>query len=141
MTSSTIQQYLREGLIDELHIAIARVLLGSGERLFEGVDLRALGFECIESAASEQAVMSGIQMQMTTIELGAAYWQQLLTWSNKQFLLAPDEQSIVAVACNIPKKLPTEKQVVSKPSALFSSFSLPLFFLLMYNCLCIGSRL
>ena len=53
--ASTIQQYLREGLIDELHIAIARVLLGSGERLFEGVDLRALGFECVESAASEQA--------------------------------------------------------------------------------------
>ena len=53
--ASTIQQYLREGLIDELHIAIARVLLASGERLFEGVDLRALGFECVESAASEQA--------------------------------------------------------------------------------------
>src|SRR5690348_9833832 len=40
----TIQQYLREGLIDELHIAIAPVLLGSGERLFEGVNLRALGY-------------------------------------------------------------------------------------------------
>ncbi len=50
-----IQQYLREGLIDELHIAISPALLGNGERLFEGVDLRALGYECVESVASEKA--------------------------------------------------------------------------------------
>jgi dihydrofolate reductase len=53
--ADTIRQYLREGLIDELHIAIAPVLLGSGERLFEGVDLRALGYECVKSVASEKA--------------------------------------------------------------------------------------
>jgi dihydrofolate reductase len=53
--ASTIQQYLRERLIDELHIAIAPVLLGRGERLFEGVDLRALGYQCVQSVASEQA--------------------------------------------------------------------------------------
>lgn len=52
---NTIQQYLRERLIDELHIAIAPVVLGSGERLFEGVDLRALGYECVEFTASENA--------------------------------------------------------------------------------------
>lgn len=53
---NTIQQYLRAGLIDELHLAIAPILLGSGERLFEGVDLRASGFECAESVASEKAM-------------------------------------------------------------------------------------
>ncbi len=53
--ASTIQQYLREGLIDELHIAISPVLLGSGERLFEGVDARALGYECVQLVASEKA--------------------------------------------------------------------------------------
>jgi len=51
----TIQQYLRAGLIDELHIAISPVLLGRGERLFEGVDLRAMGYECIQFASSDKA--------------------------------------------------------------------------------------
>lgn len=52
---NTIQQYLRAGLIDELHVAIAPVLLGRGERLFEGVDLRALGYECVQFVGSEKA--------------------------------------------------------------------------------------
>jgi dihydrofolate reductase len=52
---NVIQQYLRAALIDELHVAIAPVLLGRGERLFEGVDLRALGYECVHFAASEKA--------------------------------------------------------------------------------------
>jgi dihydrofolate reductase len=52
----TIRQYLREGLIDEMHIAIAPVLLGCGEPLFEGLDLKALGYECVESAASAKAM-------------------------------------------------------------------------------------
>ena len=53
--ANTIQQYLRAGLIDELHIAIAPVLLGGGERPFEGVDLRALGYECVQFVGSEKA--------------------------------------------------------------------------------------
>jgi dihydrofolate reductase len=51
----TIQQYLRAGLIDEIHIAIAPVLLDEGERLFERVNLRALGYECVQHVASEKA--------------------------------------------------------------------------------------
>ncbi len=51
----TIRQYLREGLIDELHIAISPVLLGRGEPLFEGVNMRALGYECVEFVKSEKA--------------------------------------------------------------------------------------
>ncbi len=43
---STIRQYLQARLIDELHLAIAPVLLGRGENLLGGIDLRALGYEC-----------------------------------------------------------------------------------------------
>lgn len=53
--ANTIRQYLRERLIDELHIAISPVLLGRGEPLFEGIDLRALGYECVNFVASEKA--------------------------------------------------------------------------------------
>lgn len=53
--ADTIRQYLREGLVDELHIAIAPVLLGRGESLFGGIDLRALGYACVQSVASEKA--------------------------------------------------------------------------------------
>lgn len=52
---NTLNQYLREGLVDEIHLALAPVLLGRGERLFDGVDLRTLGYECAEFAASEKA--------------------------------------------------------------------------------------
>ena len=59
----TIQQYLRAGLIDELHVAIAPVLLGGGERLFEGVDLRAAGYDCVRHVASEKAIHLLIRRQ------------------------------------------------------------------------------
>jgi dihydrofolate reductase len=52
---STVRQFLRAGLIDELHLAIRPVLLGSGEHLFNGLDLRALGYECAKSVAGERA--------------------------------------------------------------------------------------
>lgn len=50
-----IRQYLRQRLIDEMHIAISPVLLGSGERLFEGVDLPALGYSCTQHVATPRA--------------------------------------------------------------------------------------
>lgn len=53
--ANTIRQYLRARLIDELHIAISPILLGQGEPLFTGIDLRALKYECVEFVASEKA--------------------------------------------------------------------------------------
>jgi dihydrofolate reductase len=52
---STIRQYLRAALIDELHLAIAPVLLGAGEHLLSGIDMRALGYECAEHVAGTRA--------------------------------------------------------------------------------------
>ena len=52
---STIRQYLRAGLIDELHLAIAPALLGTGEHLMSGIDVRALGYECVEHIAGIRA--------------------------------------------------------------------------------------
>jgi dihydrofolate reductase len=52
---STIRQYLRARLIDELHLAVRPVLLGSGEHLWGGIDMHALGYECSNSVAGERA--------------------------------------------------------------------------------------
>jgi dihydrofolate reductase len=52
---ATIQQYLRAGLIDQMHCAIAPILLGSGEQLFNGVDLPKLGYRCVEHVATAGA--------------------------------------------------------------------------------------
>ena len=52
---STIRQFLRAGLVDELHLAIAPVLLGTGEHLLRDLDIRALGYECVEHIAGERA--------------------------------------------------------------------------------------
>ena len=51
----TVRQYLRAQLIDELHIAVRPILLGAGENLLEGMNLRALGYECTKSVAGERA--------------------------------------------------------------------------------------
>jgi dihydrofolate reductase len=53
---ATIRQYLSAGLIDELHLAVRPVLLGSGERLFNGIDMYALGYECAKYVAGERAM-------------------------------------------------------------------------------------
>jgi len=52
---ATIQQFLRAGLIDYLHLAIAPVLLGAGERLFANIDMLKLGYQCTERVATPKA--------------------------------------------------------------------------------------
>jgi len=53
---ATIRQYLSAGLIDEMHLAISPVLLGSGEHLFAGLDALKLGFESTEHVPTSQAM-------------------------------------------------------------------------------------
>lgn len=52
---ATIRQYLRERLVDEMHLAFAPVLLGAGEHLFRDIDLPALGYAVTERVAGERA--------------------------------------------------------------------------------------
>ena len=52
---STLRQYLAAGLVDEAHLAVSPVLLGSGENLFAGLDLPALGYRIARSEAGEAA--------------------------------------------------------------------------------------
>ena len=58
---STIHQFLKPGLIDEMHVAISPILLGSGESLWSGIDLTALGYECtshVPTAAATHIVLT-----------------------------------------------------------------------------------
>ncbi|HET9447395.1 MAG TPA: dihydrofolate reductase family protein [Steroidobacteraceae bacterium] len=53
--AATIQQFLRAGLIDEMHVAISPILLGSGEQLFDGIDMAKLGYRVVEHAPTALA--------------------------------------------------------------------------------------
>ena len=53
---STIRQFLRAGVIDELHLVVRPLLLGSGEPLYAGIDLPALGYECAKHVAGNRAM-------------------------------------------------------------------------------------
>jgi len=52
---AAVRQYLAAGLIDELGLAVRPVLLGCGEHLLNGMDLRILGYEVVKSTAGERA--------------------------------------------------------------------------------------
>jgi len=52
---ATVRQYLQAGLVDEMHLAISPILLGSGENLFAGLDLNKLGFRCTEHVPTASA--------------------------------------------------------------------------------------
>jgi dihydrofolate reductase len=54
--ASTVQQYLRAGLIDEMHIALVPILLGGGERCFDHLDGGPVGYECVEFVGTPAAL-------------------------------------------------------------------------------------
>jgi len=52
---STVRQYLSAGLVDEMHLVMTPVLLGTGENLFAGLDLPALGYACADRVSTPHA--------------------------------------------------------------------------------------
>ena len=51
----TVRQYVKAGHVDEIHLAVAPVVLGQGEALFAGIDLRALGYRTTEQVPTARA--------------------------------------------------------------------------------------
>ena len=68
---STIRQFLQRGLIDELHLALSPVLLGQGELLLHGINMRNLGFGKPTVTAGEKAT----HFVLTKNSEGAEGWQ------------------------------------------------------------------
>jgi dihydrofolate reductase len=54
--AATIREYLQARLVDEMHLAVSPILLGSGEHLLAGLDLPALGYRCTQCVPSAKAV-------------------------------------------------------------------------------------
>jgi dihydrofolate reductase len=52
---SSVRQYLEARLIDEMHLAVRPIVLGRGEALFHGLDLRELGYETVHQVPGERA--------------------------------------------------------------------------------------
>ncbi|MFL5560748.1 MAG: dihydrofolate reductase family protein [Gemmatimonadaceae bacterium] len=52
---STVRQFLQARLLDEVHLALRPIILGRGENLFAGLDLRALGYHVTRHVTGERA--------------------------------------------------------------------------------------
>jgi dihydrofolate reductase len=61
----TIRQYLIARLIDEIHLAISPVLLGSGEHLLGGIDVLKLGYRCTEHVPHTERHTRGVYKEVT----------------------------------------------------------------------------
>ena len=53
--AETVRQYLRERLIDEMHLAMRPIFMGRGESIYEGVGLKELGYTVAETVPGERA--------------------------------------------------------------------------------------
>lgn len=63
---NTIRQYLSAQLIDELHLVVSPVILGSGENLFANLNLTSLGYKCINNVPGDKAMHLIIKKQLTS---------------------------------------------------------------------------
>ena len=63
---NTIRQYLKAQLVDELHLAVSPVILGSGENLFRDLNLRSLGYKCVKNVSSDKAMHLIIKKEISS---------------------------------------------------------------------------
>ncbi len=90
-------------LIQEMRIPLMQ------ELMIELVDTDMI--EDIEkNAVKTQRVDNGIFDQKYILEKGAEYWKKVAQYGLTMSLLSPKEMSILGIACEIPMKLPSEKQ-------------------------------
>lgn len=63
---NTIRQYLKAQLVDELHLVVSPIILGSGENLYMNLDLKSLGYKCINNISTEKAMHLIIKKSINT---------------------------------------------------------------------------
>lgn len=57
-----------------------------------------------------QRVTDGLAAVTEVVELGAPFWQRLRAFARMERLASPDEDSALAVACMVPRKVPADWQ-------------------------------
>ncbi|MGA7836838.1 MAG: dihydrofolate reductase family protein, partial [Ignavibacteriaceae bacterium] len=63
---NTIRQYLKAQLLDELHLVVSPIILGSGENLYLNLDITSLGYKCIKYISSDKAMHLVIKKSVNT---------------------------------------------------------------------------
>ncbi len=66
----------------------------------------------VNSARATQKIDNGIEAQAYVLEKGDSYWKEIFEWNKVESVLTPKETSILLISCQIPRKLPTEKQAL-----------------------------
>lgn len=86
------------------------------EKLTLGARVRPFLINSVENSTVEkeggrnQAIQDGIHAQTYVVQKGAPHWQKLQEWNESARKLSPKEMGILAVACAIPRKIPSELQ-------------------------------
>ncbi|MEC4019805.1 dihydrofolate reductase family protein [Streptomyces sp. H27-D2] len=67
--AATIQQFLRAGLVDEMHVVIAPIMIGAGERLFDNLDGALERYECVEMVSSKAVTHARLTRRAAATDL------------------------------------------------------------------------
>jgi hypothetical protein len=63
-------------------------------------------------AETAQKIVTGIELQSQVVQLGGPFWSRLQRWGRLKSLLGPTDDSLLAIAAAIPRKIPSERQSV-----------------------------